>query len=296
MKKKALFIVNPYSGKGLIRDNLLDIIDILVKADYQVMVHTTQRQGEAIEISKERDKDLDLIVCSGGDGTLDEIVTGMIKSGFNTTIGYIPAGSTNDFANSLGISSDMSEAARTVVNGEAFPCDMGLFNDDVFVYVAAFGIMTEVSYVTPQQMKNVFGHAAYIIEGVKHLQNINSFHAKVTYEEGVIEEDFIYGMVTNSRSIGGMKGLARCKEGVELNDGWFEVMLIKMPRNPVELNMILAALVNENINVDYMYNFRTKSMIVESDKEIPWTLDGEFGGSHTRVEIKNLHKAVEIMI
>lgn len=164
--KKALFIVNPHSGKGLIKNNLLDIVDILVKSGYEVTVHPTQSRGDAKRTMRERKKCYDLVVCSGGDGTLDEIVTGMTESGFKTTIGYIPAGSTNDFANSLKIPSSMKKAAEIVVRGRVFPCDIGRFNDDVFVYIAAFGLFTEVSYGTPQEMKNMLGHMAYLLEGV----------------------------------------------------------------------------------------------------------------------------------
>ena len=178
--KKALFILNPHSGKGQIRNHLLEIVDILVKDGYEVTVYPTQEQGDASRAMRERKKSYELIVCSGGDGTLDEIVTGMMQSGFKTTIGYIPAGSTNDFANSLRIPSTMKKAAETVVNGTVFSCDVGRFNDDVFVYIAAFGLFTEVSYGTRQEMKNMLGHMAYLLEGVKHLQNIKSYHLKVT--------------------------------------------------------------------------------------------------------------------
>lgn len=300
---KALFIVNPHSGKGLIKNHLLDIVDILVKSGYEVTVHPTQCRGDAEKTMRNRRKSYDLVVCSGGDGTLDEIVTGMIASGFKTTIGYIPAGSTNDFANSLKIPAMMKKAAEIVVDGKAFPCDVGRFNDDVFVYIAAFGLFTEVSYGTPQEMKNMLGHMAYILEGVKHLQNIKSSHMKVTYmsENGgmkTIEDDFIFGMVTNSRSVGGFKSIAGnvFKGEIALDDGLFEVTLIKMPKNAIELNSILAALAIQNIDTEYMYSFKSGRMTIESEKEIAWTLDGEFGGNHKKVELMNDKQAMEIMV
>ncbi|MBO5144166.1 MAG: YegS/Rv2252/BmrU family lipid kinase [Lachnospiraceae bacterium] len=303
MGKKALFIVNPYSGKGLIKNHLLDIVDVLVKADYEVTVYTTQSRGDACRMMRERPKSYELVVCSGGDGTLDEIVTGMMESGFQTTIGYIPAGSTNDFANSLQIPSAMKKAADIVAGGKAFPCDIGRFNDDVFVYIAAFGLFTEVSYGTSQEMKNVLGHMAYILEGVKSLSNIKSYHLKVTYvsengEERYIEDDFIYGMITNSYSVGGFKSIAGnvFKGRIALNDGLFEVTLIKVPRNPMELNSILAALAIRNIDTEYMYSFKSGSLSIESEKEMAWTLDGEFGGKHKKVVLKNEQEAVEIMV
>lgn len=301
--KKALFIINPHSGKGLIRNHVLEIVDVLVKDGYEVTVYPTQGKEDASRAMRERKKSYDLVVCSGGDGTLDEIVTGMIQSGFKTTIGYIPAGSTNDFANSLKIPSTMKKAAEVVVDGTVFSCDVGRFNDDVFVYIAAFGLFTEVSYGTRQEMKNMLGHIAYILEGVKHLQNIKSYYLKVTCvsengEERVIEDDFIYGMVTNSYSVGGFKSIAGnvFKGRIALNDGLFEVTLIKMPKNPMELNSILAALAIQNIDTEYMYSFKAGSLTIESEEEIAWTLDGEFGGAHKKVTLINEKQAMDIMV
>lgn len=310
MSKKALFILNPHSGKGLIKNYLLDITDILVKAHYEVTVYPTQCRGDAVRAVRERDKCYDLIVCSGGDGTLDEIVTGMIQSGFKTTIGYIPSGSTNDFANSLKLPSMMKKAAEVVAAGRTFACDIGLFNQDVFVYIAAFGLFTEVSYGTPQEMKNMFGHMAYILEGMRHLQNIKSYHMKVTYkaaagssdvqqaEEKVVEDDFIFGMVTNSFSVGGFKNITENISGrnIALNDGLFEVTLVKMPRNPIELNSILAAFMSEKIDTEHMYCFKSGELLIESEVEVAWTLDGEFGGKHTRVELKDEKEAIDIIV
>jgi YegS/Rv2252/BmrU family lipid kinase len=303
MGKKALFIVNPHSGKGLIKYHLLEAVDLLVKAGYEVTVHTTQARDEARKMVSERRKRYELVVCSGGDGTLDEVVTGMIQSGFKTTIGYIPAGSTNDFATSLRIPSDMKKAANIVANGEPFSCDVGRFNDDVFVYIAAFGLFTEVSYGTPQEMKNTLGHMAYILEGVRHLQNIKSYKMKVEYSTSdgtktIIEDEFIFGMVTNSLSVGGFKNLTTnvFKGDVALNDGLFEVVLIKVPRNPMELNSILAALAIENIDTHYMYSFKTGRLHIESEDEVAWTLDGEFGGSHNTVELWNDREAIDINV
>ncbi|MBD5451530.1 MAG: YegS/Rv2252/BmrU family lipid kinase [Lachnospiraceae bacterium] len=303
MSKKALFIVNPHSGKGLIKNHLLEITDILVKADYEVTVYPTQSRGDAEQKVRERDRDYALVVCSGGDGTLDEIVTGMIESGFKTTIGYIPAGSTNDFAKSLKIPSTMKKAAEIITQGNIFSCDVGHFNRDVFVYVAAFGLFTEVSYETPQEMKNILGHMAYLLEGVKQLTNIKSYLIKVTYvsetgEEVVIEDDFIYGMVTNSHSVGGFKSIAGnvFKGTVDLNDGLFEVTLIKVPKNPMELNSILAALTIADIDTQYMYNFKSGKLTFESEEEVAWTLDGEYGGKHTKVELLNDKGAMDILV
>lgn len=295
--KKALFIVNPHAGKGNIKFHLLEIVDILTKAGYQVTVYTTQCRQDAVRVVREREKEYELVVCSGGDGTLDEVVTGMKQSGFMTKIGYIPAGSTNDFANSLQIPSNMKKAAKIVAKDHVFPCDIGLFNDDVFVYIAAFGIFTEVSYETPQEMKNALGHMAYVLEGVKQIQNIKSYHARFYYgeqNEQMIEDEFIYGMITNSLSVGGMKKITG--PDVTLNDGLFEVTLIKRPGNMIELNLIIASLLNSKFDTELTYTFKTDHLIMESENEIAWTLDGEFGGNHRKVFVKNCKEEMDIIV
>lgn len=294
MKKRLLFVYNPYSGKGKIKEHLSDIIDIMVKADYEVTVYPTQAQGDAIEKTKLEAKAYDRIVCSGGDGTLDEVVTGMMESEKKIPIGYIPAGSTNDFGNSLGITKDMMFAANIAVNGKCFPCDIGKFNQDSFVYVAAFGLFTEVSYQTSQDMKNILGHAAYLLEGVKQLTDVSSYHMQVEYDGNILYDEFIYGMVTNSISVGGFKGLI--SEPVGLDDGVFEVTLIRKPKNPIELNEILAFLTNIISDTSMVYSFQTKSIKLTCSQEVPWTLDGEFGGNHQQVLVENNHKALEIMV
>lgn len=290
---KLLFVFNPKSGKGLIKDHLVNIVDIMVKAGYEVTIYTTQSQGDAISKVKEDAHKYDLVVCSGGDGTLDEVVTGMEQSEVNVPIGYIPAGSTNDFANSLGIPKDMVEAARVAVGDKPFPCDVGYFNGDTFVYVAAFGIFTEVSYKTPQQLKNVLGHAAYILEGAKQLHDIPSFTMQVEHDGEVFQDKFIFGMVTNSISVGGFKGMTG--DDVKLDDGVFEVTLIKSPRNPIELNRILASLTNLIDDTDLIYTFKTNDLHIISKDKVAWTLDGEFGGVHEDLVIKNLNKQITIM-
>ena len=294
MSKKLLFVFNPKSGKGLIKNYLVDIVDTMVKADYEVTVYTTQAQGDAIQkVEKEAEK-YDLVVCSGGDGTLDEVVTGMNRSEAERPIGYIPAGSTNDFANSLGIPKDMVKAAYTVVHGKEFPCDVGYFNGDTFVYVAAFGLFTEVSYQTPQHWKNILGHAAYILEGAKRLHDIPSYVMKVEHDGEEFTDKFIFGMVTNSISVGGFRGMTG--EDVKLDDGVFEVTLIKSPQTPLELNEILASLTKLIDDTDLIYSFKTSELRITTEEKVAWTLDGEFGGEHEELVIKNLKQKIQIMV
>ena len=294
MKKKLLFIFNPCSGKGQIKNKLMEVIDIMVKAGYEVTVHSTQDREDAMQKVKSEAKNYDLVICSGGDGTLDEAVTGMMQSEKKVPLGYIPAGSTNDFANSLKIPKDIVKAAHVAVEGRKFPVDVGYFNGDSFIYIAAFGLFTDVSYQTSQELKNVLGHAAYILEGAKRLHNITSYKMRVEYDGNVIEDEFAYGMITNSVSVGGFKKLTG--KNVLLDDGLFEVTLIRMPKNPVEWNEILSCLANLKDDSDLIYTFKTDCVKFLPEDVIPWTLDGEFGGEHKNVIVKNVHQALEIMV
>ncbi len=293
--KRLLFIYNPRAGKELLKPKLSDIVDIFVKSGYEVVIYPTQSYHDAYKkVRKYPVEDFDLVVCSGGDGTIDEVVTGMMKRSRRNPIGYIPTGTTNDFANSLHIPKDLLGAADNAVNGAVFPCDVGRFNDGTFVYIAAFGLFTDVSYETKQGMKNVLGHLAYVLEGTKRLFNMPSYRIKVTHDGEVIEDEFIYGMVTNSRSVGGFRNMVG--KQVVFDDGLFEVTLIKTPKNPIALQEIIAALLIEQVDTKHMYTFKTGRIEFESLEEISWTLDGEYGGSHDKVVIENLNKQLQIMV
>ena len=294
MSEKLLFIYNPMAGTGAIKPVLSDIIDVMVKAGFETTVYPTQASGDATGKVEACASEYDRIVCSGGDGTLDEVVTGLMKSGISRPIGYIPAGSTNDFGSSLGISKDMVAAARTAVSGRPFRIDVGQADSDYFVYVAAFGIFTETSYQTPQEMKNLLGHAAYVLEGVKSLKDVTSYHMQVEADGNMIYDEFILGMVTNADSVGGFKGLIG--EDVNLNDGMFEVTLVRMPKNPIELNDILAYVSGLKKESEFVISFRTDKLKFISSKGVPWTYDGEFGGKKKQLEIRNIKRAIEIIV
>ena len=294
LEKKLVFIFNPKAGKGKIKTSLMEIVDIFNKGGYEVIIRATQAPRDAYEQVKKYADQVDLIVCSGGDGTLDEVVTGITEVGSNVPIGYIPAGSTNDFANSLFMPKNMLDAASMIMDGEIYKCDVGRFNHQTFAYVAAFGLFTDVSYETSQDLKNILGHLAYVLEGAKRLLDIKSYHMKVTSEEIQVEDDFIVGMITNSRSVGGFKNLTG--KNVDMNDGLFEVTLIRHPKNPLQLQEIMTALVMAEDNTDMIYSFKSKKLMIETEEEVPWTLDGEFGGDHTYVEIENRHKALNLYL
>ncbi|KIR01167.1 Transcription regulator (contains diacylglycerol kinase catalytic domain) [Lachnospiraceae bacterium TWA4] len=293
--KKMLFIFNPYSGKGQIKNNLVSILDTFIKAKYQINVHVTQEKGEATRIVRERAQDVDYVVCSGGDGTLHEVVNGVMSlpSEERPSIGYIPTGTTNDYGKSLKIPKDMKKAALMMAKCPSYLTDIGQFNDQYFTYVAGFGIFTAVSYTTPQDAKNMLGHPAYIIEGMKSLADIEPCHVKVISDEYSEEGDYLIGLVTNSISVSGSKLVPG--KGAILDDGIFEVMLVKNPENPLAMPQVLMEFLQDNPeNNSYVIRFKTSHIKFEVDKKIDWVLDGEFGGHLAEVDIQVKQKALAI--
>lgn len=294
MKKRMLFVYNPHAGKARIRSNLLDIIDVFVKAGYEVTVYPTQQHGDATKAVTERDGSYSMVACSGGDGTLNEVISGMMQSEKKLPIGYVPAGSTNDFAASLSIPGNMLSAANVIVSGKGIPCDIGSFNKEYFVYVAAFGLFTDVAYETDQNLKNALGHFAYVMEGARRIGAIQSYHMRIKYNDEEIEDDFAFGMITNSKSVGGVKNITG--RSVKLDDGLFEVTLVKTPSQLMELQEILIALMSGKGDMKNVRSFKTDHLIFNADQDVAWTLDGEFGGSLRYVEITNNNRAVEMIV
>ena len=292
--KKLYFILNLQSGKATISSKLAVVIDMFTKAGYEVTARPTQERMDACAAAKYAcGQGFDLIVCSGGDGTLNEVIQGVMRSEKKLPIGYIPAGSTNDFARGVGIPRNIIDAVQWIIDGKKYPCDIGSFNDKFFTYIAAFGAFTEVTYETSQQVKNVLGHVAYVLNGISRLKNIKSYHMKITYDDEIIEDNYIFGMVTNSSSVAGLLSL----NNFLLDDGLYEVTLIKTPGNPLDLQRIIHSLLNIDIDIDtaYIKSFRTSKIRFECDDELQWTIDGEFGGAYKTVDVCNNKQAIELM-
>lgn len=294
--KKIYFIVNLQSGKSIMKGKLASVIDIFTSAGYEVTIRTTQGRADATAAAEYAclTGNYDIMVCSGGDGTLNEVVQGMMHSKCPIPLGYIPCGSTNDFGRSLKIPSDIEEAAQLVLTGRPFACDIGTFHSRNFLYVAAFGAFTEAVYETPQNVKNVIGHMAYLLHGLTLISSIRPLHMKIEYDNETIEDDFLYGMVTNTASVGGMLKLSNFR----LDDGMFEVMLVRKPPNVIQLNKIIAQLMDINMDVDreYVYYFRASKIRFIANEEIPWTLDGEYGGASCDTEIGICNRAIKFLV
>lgn len=290
--KKLLFIYNPHAGKQKIARQLSDVVYLFATAGYQVTVHPTLFRGDATRTAAELAGEFDEIVCCGGDGTLNEVIAGLRTLDHVATVGYLPAGTTNDFSKTLGLPADLMKAAQTAIEGAPSLCDVGDFNGKPFIYVAGFGVFTEVSYATPQNAKNLLGHLAYVLEGIKSLSQLKSYHMRITHDGVTIEDDFIYGMVTDSISVGGFRGVR--EESVKLDDGLFEVMLVKQPKTLEEFNSILNALMTRMPDGNVV-GFQSGDITFVCDEPVAWTLDGEFGGDVEEARVRNIPQAVRIM-
>lgn len=293
--KRLLFIYNPQAGKGVIKPHLANVVDIFTKAGYLVTVWPTQGKADAAHVTARQGWWYDRVVCCGGDGTLSETVSGLLTLDAPPVLGYVPAGTTNDFAKNLGLPRGVEKAAAVAAEGTPRPCDMGRFNDRTFVYVAAFGVFTDVSYDTPQEFKSAFGHLAYVLEAATKLGDLGrGYHLTVEHDGGTLEGDFIYGMVTNTNSVGGFQIFPASQ--VSLDDGVFEVVLVRQPKNVADLQDALVSLVRQNHEESRQVEaFHTSRLKVTAAEALPWTLDGEYGGDPEAARIENLHKAITLV-
>lgn len=292
MEKKLLMIVNPVAGTKRLRPLLLDVISIFSAGGFATTVMVTGRRGDATEFAA-RGGEFDRIVCCGGDGTLNETISGMLDAGVTIPLGYIPCGSTNDFAASMGIPTDIRKAAHAIADGLPLPLDIGKFGDSYFTYIASFGAFTATSYSVPQDMKNVLGHAAYVFEGIKDLASIKPYHVKLTADDRTLEDDYVFGAIANSKSFGGIVKLK--DELVSLNDGMFEVLLIKMPKMLGDLSIIINSLTNSRFDNDRFAFFKASSLTVTPSAPTAWSLDGEYKRTDGAVEIRNLHGVINFI-
>ncbi len=293
--KKLLFVFNPLAGKGQIKNELFSIVDIFTKEGYDVTVYPTQCPGDGGRKIREDGSSYDLVLASGGDGTLSEAVSALLSLGKKVPLGYIPTGSTNDVGMSLGLPNKPVDCANAIAKGVYFDYDIGQFNEDThFVYVAAFGAFTAVSYETPQEYKNRFGHVAYIAEALRRVNSIRGYDLVIEHDGEVIEGSFALGLISNSQSIAGMKNFIQ--DGVCYDDGLFEVCLIKNPSNALELSSILAEAAINKLTGPNFVTFKTSHLKIKSKQPLAWALDGESGGVHDEVDIINLKQAIRLKI
>ena len=291
--KKMLFVMNPYSGMRRANKYLVEVIELFNRAGYEVIVHMTQGPGDATKIVASKAFDMDLIVCCGGDGTFNETISGMLSVGANVPLGYIPAGSTNDFAASLKLSGNVMQAAQDILDGQPVTYDVGKFGNRYFSYVASFGAFTKASYSTPQSIKNALGHTAYVLEGINELSQIKNEHVRMEIDGQVVEDDFLFGAISNSTSVGGILTLS--PDMVDLADGQLEILLVRAPRNLLEIPECIQAVQTQKYNCA-MITFRSaKKVRVFADPNMPWTLDGEREEGHLQVDVENVHHAIRLM-
>lgn len=297
-RKKLLFIMNPKAGLMQAPKYMAEIIESFSGAGYLTQVLMTRGMGDARDFAAEYGGTVDTVVVSGGDGTLNGVIDGLISAGLKTPIGYIPAGSTNDFANSIGLPKSIPACVERIINGTIQPIDIGSFNGRYFSYVASFGAFTSTTYSVPQNIKNILGHSAYVMAGIKELAHIKSIHARITLEKGTPDEeihegDYILGGVCNSRSIGGIVNLE--KLDVDMNDGLMEVLLIRMPKDLIELSDTTASILGGTFKSHQIEKYSAKNITFEIEEDTHWTLDGEYEKGNRVCEIKTLESAISLI-
>lgn len=291
--KKMLFILNPNAGQRKANKYLTEILSVFNRADYDVNVYVTGGIGDAKEIARKRAGEVDVVVCCGGDGTYNEVMSGILQSGARTPLGYIPAGSTNDFASSLGLPGNLVEAAKVIGEGKCRSYDVGCFGGRHFAYVASFGAFTKTSYATPQSIKNALGHTAYLLEGIQEFSQIKKYRLRFETENEVIEDDFIFGAICNSTSLGGILKLDANQ--VDMRDGMLELFLVRAPKDLGEVAAFLQALQNKTYNCAMMRFCHTAKIRVTAPEGMSWTIDGEKEEGRKKIQVCNLHRAIRVM-
>ncbi|MBE6701051.1 MAG: YegS/Rv2252/BmrU family lipid kinase [Ruminococcaceae bacterium] len=292
--KKVLFIVNPIAGKMKILKDLLEIDKAFYNGDCSCDIYFTKKKGDATEKVIESGANYDLIVCGGGDGTYNELITGVLTSGIKVPVGYIPAGTTNDFASTLELSQNPVTAAANITCGKIKKLDVGKFADSYFSYIASFGAFTSTSYSTQQQMKNVFGHSAYLLEGMTELSSIKPYHVRLEVDGKIYEDDYLFGAISNSTSIAGLIKLDT--KLVNLSDGQFEIMLIRMPKLLIDVPKVIIALANGDYNEEHITFLHASKVKVKTSGTLDWALDGEYASSTDEIVLENVHEAIDFVI
>lgn len=295
MQKKLLLIANPFSGTGKIKSHLFKVVETLSNAGYSVTVYPTKARLDATaKVESLNEGDFDTIVVCGGDGTLNEVITGIMNKKLNYKIGYIPSGTLNEWSSGLGISRDIEKAAKDITTGKETTLDIGRFDDKYFTYTASFGAFTSASYSTPQVVKNVLGQAAYFFEGVKSISSIKFIPLKLTADKKVIEGKFLFGAISNSMSVGGVVKFN--DDLVKLNDGLFEILLIRKPPNLIKLQSIINGILKKDFDREYIEFIHAKEVTIESAAQIAWTLDGEYAKGKEKIKISNLNNAINFIV
>ena len=295
--KRLLFFVNPNAGHMEIRATLMDVLQVFSNAGYEVTVYLTTGPRDLTKQLIARGSAYDLVVCTGGDGTLNEAVSGLmaLPEQSRPLLGYIPGGTVNDVASTLGLSKDTVKAAQDIVRGTPFPLDIGSFGPEhFFTYVAAFGIFTDVPYETPQEDKRIWGKLASIMNGAGALGRLNPTHVRVWYDGNMVEDDVLVGLVTSTMSVGGFK--ATKDLGISLNDGLYEMVLVRATRNLAEFNLAATRALRLDFDNDSFIFDKASRLRFEFDAPVSWTLDGEFGGNVTSVDIQNNSRAIRILV
>ncbi len=292
--KNLMLVVNPAAGRGGYKFNLPDALHTLDRGGYRTTLFFTSARGEATQLVREYGERFDVVTCIGGDGTLSEVIGGLMTLDSPPKLGYFPMGTANDVATTLGLpKNDSLAAAQRLVAGKPHPFDVGGFDEEYFAYIAAFGAFTEVSYSTPQDQKRALGHLAYVLQGAAALGRIETYHTVVEYDGGVIEDDLVYGSLSNSTSVAGIVRLN--EKMVGLGDGMSELVLVKDPKTVAGFGEIVESVLSQRYDSEKLLILHTKKAVFHFDKPVPWTRDGEDGGAHQDVTLRNYEAPIEFI-
>ncbi len=293
--KKLMLIVNPSAGRGGYRYYFGEAMKTLADGGFRTELFFTGGPEDATEFARAYAAEFDAVACIGGDGTLSEVIGGLMKIPNPPPIGYIPMGTTNDVASTIGLpKNDTIGAARRIVEGTPHPFDVGGFGKDrYFAYIAAFGAFTEVSYATPQDQKRALGHLAYVLQGAQQLGKIEKLPVRVEYDDGVFEGELVYGSMSNSTSVAGIVRLP--DEMVSLGDGMSELVLVQDPGTIDAYGEMITAVLTRSFDSKYLKVIQTRHARFIFDRPVAWTRDGEDGGKHRELELCNYHAPVRLI-
>ncbi len=295
MSKNLLVIMNPVAGQKKANRYLCDILNIFCINGYTCNVQFTTMKLSGGDIVRLFGKNKDLIVCIGGDGTLNEVISGMRQNNISCPVGYIAGGSTNDFANGIGLSLSPVKACEDIVYGDKVNFDVGTFNDRTFCYVASFGAFTKTSYATPRDLKNSLGHMAYVLEGIKELSDLKAYNMTFEADGKKYSGKYLFGAICNSIRVGG--GIIKfSKQTVDLNDGFFEVILIKKPENPADFMQLLLDLQSGKYTGKGFDFFSAQSLKIIQEEPVEWSLDGEYQRAEEEITVENIHSGLCLMM
>lgn len=293
MMKRARIIYNPTSGREIFKKKLPDVLQLFEQAGYETSCHATTGAGDATIAAREAcDRKFDLVVACGGDGTLNEVISGLAEQEYRPKLGLIPVGTTNDFARAIGVNVSIMEAAEVITTGQTVPLDIGRVDDKYFVNILAAGKITELTYEVPSKLKTMLGQLAYYLKGIEMLPKVKPTRLKIEYDGKVFDEEAFLFLLSNTNSVGGFEKIA---PDASINDGQFDLLVLKKS-NIAEIIRVCAQLLRgQHVQNEYVLYTRASHLKITSDEKLLLNIDGEYGGE-TPCTVDMLYNHLEIYV